>query len=392
MAHIQKRCGDKSCRRSVPEGMRSCQECGSKAFAYVARFIDPQRREISRSFKRKTDAEAFLHSVETAKNRNEYVRLDRGRECLRDFFERWRAGTDAQNHLAPSTRDKYDTVFRLYLDPLVGRTELRRITRATVKSVVSRASNTSAWQAAEALKLLRLLLNYAVDEEEIQTNPAARVAAPEPRRTPPRILTPQEIASIVRVLPERWRAFVLLGAYGSLRWSELVAVKRDDFDLAGRTVRVDEKVVEVRGDFHWGRPKTAGSERTIDLPEFLLPALAEHMLRYPPLLQMADQRLDGLVFYGERRGIVRRHVFRKVWNRACMSAGIEGVRPEWLRHSGASLAYLATKDMKAVAARLGHTSTRMTDDVYVGVYAEASRGVADAIDELVRRSGALPPA
>ena len=35
------------------------------------------------------------------------------------------------------------------------------------------------------------------------------------------------------------------------------------------------------------------------------------------------------------------------------------------RHSGATLAYFATRDLKAVAAGLGHTSTRMADPVDV---------------------------
>jgi hypothetical protein len=39
--------------------------------------------------------------------------------------------------------------------------------------------------------------------------------------------------------------------------------------------------------------------------------------------------------------------------------------------------------MKAVAARLGHTSTRMMDAVYVELYAETGRELADAIDVLV---------
>lgn len=42
--------------------------------------------------------------------------------------------------------------------------------------------------------------------------------------------------------------------------------------------------------------------------------------------------------------------------------------------------------MKAVAERLGHTSTRMMDTVYVEVYADASTKVADAIDQLIRDS------
>jgi hypothetical protein len=57
------------------------------------------------------------------------------------------------------------------------------------------------------------------------------------------------------------------------------------------------------------------------------------------------------------------------------------------RHSGASLAYHTTKDILATAPRLGHTSTRMVDSVYVGLYSEVSRQVADAIDEAANRDG-----
>jgi integrase len=59
------------------------------------------------------------------------------------------------------------------------------------------------------------------------------------------------------------------------------------------------------------------------------------------------------------------------------------IRLEWLRHTGASLAYAASHDLKGVANRLGHTSTRMVDTTYLAVYEDAGRGLADAIDELV---------
>jgi len=59
---------------------------------------------------------------------------------------------------------------------------------------------------------------------------------------------------------------------------------------------------------------------------------------------------------------------------------------ERLRHSGASLAYAASKDILAVARRLGHTSTRMVDSVYVELYSEISRQVVDAIDALINAS------
>jgi integrase len=178
----------------------------------------------------------------------------------------------------------------------------------------------------------------------------------------------------------------LVGAYASLRWSELVALRRDDVDLPGRRVRVDEKVVEVRGTFEWGPPKTPKSARWVDLPDAIVRPLAAHLLRFPPLRAPGESDLDGLVFYGERGGVVRRHVFRAVWVDACTAAGVAPGRVEWLRHTGASVAYAATRDLKAVADRLGHTSTRMVDPVYLDVYPDAARAVADAIDDLLRVS------
>ena len=131
------------------------------------------------------------------------------------------------------------------------------------------------------------------------------------------------------------------------------------------------------GRFHFGPPKTAGSARTVDLPDVVVKPLAEHLLRYP----------GELVFHGRGGNPIRRKVFRAAWFKALKDAKItKHVRPGWLRHSGASLAYAASHDLKLVSKRLGHTSTRMVDSVYLKLYEDAGRKVADAIDELLRAS------
>ena len=62
---------------------------------------------------------------------------------------------------------------------------------------------------------------------------------------------------------------------------------------------------------------------------------------------------------------------------------------EWLRHSGASLAYAASKDILAVARRLGHTSTRMVDGDYVELLRDlqAGCGCDRRSDQRLRRGG-----
>jgi integrase len=387
VAHIQRRCAQRSCRRVMAAGTRACPACDGRGSTWVARYRGPDHVERTRWFSRRIDAERYLVEQESRKATGAWTDPDAGRETLASFYARRMADAAAIGEPAPSTLAKYEGVWRLYVGPRLGGYPLAAITREDVRGLVDWVQRRgSAWQAAEALKLLRMLLNRAVDAEAIGRNPAARIQAPKAKRSKVRVLTPQELAKLVEHLPERWRAFVLVGAYSSLRWSELVALRRDDIDLEARTLRVDEKVVEVRGRFAWGAPKTPESARTIDLPEVVIRPLVEHLLRFPPLRGREDSRLEGLIFYGERCGLVRRHVFRPVWDRACKSAGLEGIRPEWLRHTGASLAYAATRDMKAVAERLGHTSTRMMDTVYVEVYANTSAMVAKQIDRFVRES------
>lgn len=352
----------------------------------MTRYRAPDGTERSRAFDRRKGADRFATDQENQKLAGAWTDPRRGRETLRSFYDRWRAEAEARGKPAASTRAKYQGIWDLYVAPSLGSCELAKITRKHVRDLVETAATRSAWQAQEALKLVRMLLNRALDEELVSRNPAIGIRAPVPDRSRVRVLKPWELESVVEILPEQWRAFVLLGAYASLRWSELVAVKRDDIDVEERTLRVDEKVVEVGGRFEWGEPKTKDSARTIHLPDVAVKPLAEHLLRFPPLRGARDSHWEGLVFYGEHKGPVRRHVFRPVWDRACRAAGLGSVRPEWLRHTGASLAYAASKDMKAVATRLGHTSTRMMDTVYVEVYSEVSRQLADAIDVLVRES------
>ncbi len=327
---------------------------------------------------------AVLTTQENEKNIGEWTDPARANITLEAFWREQRTRPGKRGMPAASTLAKWETVWQRYLREPLGQYPLATISRQDVRDVVSAVE--SPWQGAETLKLLRMLLYRAVDDNRLRSNVAARVELPRTKREQVRVLKPDEISRVVEELPERWRAFVLLGAYGSLRWSELVAVRRDDVDIAERTIRIDERCTEVNGRFVWGQTKTSGSDRTIALPDVVTRALAAHLLRFPPAA-------DGLIFAGSTGEPVRRKTFRPVWIRALEAAEIgQHVRVGWLRHSGASLAYDATKDILATAQRLGHTSTRMVDSTYVELYAEVSRQVTDAIDEASNRDEAVSTA
>jgi hypothetical protein len=64
------------------------------------------------------------------------------------------------------------------------------------------------------------------------------------------------------------------------------------------------------------------------------------------------------------------------------------VTPHDLRHTAASLAVSAGANVKAVQRMLGHASASMTLDVYTDLFDDDLDGVAAALDQQVRKSGA----
>jgi integrase len=369
VAHIVKRCS--RCRRRVPAGARTC-ECGGRV-RWMARYIDPDGIEKAQTFARQQDAEDFLEAIEAAKDRGEYLDPKAGREMLDSVYARFMK----QANLSPTTRAKWEGIWTRYVKPRLGSTKVSSITKNAVIETMNAPE--SPWQGNEALKLTKRLLYFAMDDGILSRNVAARIEPRKVERRQIEILEPDELNAVLAHLGERWRAMVLLDALGSLRWSELVGLRRQDVDLEARTVTISQKVTEVDGRFHFGPPKTAGSARTVDLPDVVVKPLAEHLLRYP----------GELVFHGRGGNPIRRKVFRAAWFKAIKDAEItKHVRPGWLRHSGASLAYAASHDLKLVSKRLGHSSTRMVDSVYLKLYEDADRKVADAIDELLRASAA----
>ena len=102
-----------------------------------------------------------------------------------------------------------------------------------------------------------------------------------------------QIAALVEAVGARYRALVLVAAYGGLRWGELVGLKVKRVELLPGRVTV----AEVNGQLIPGPPKTAAGRRTITLPAVAAVALAEH------LAEFAEPAPEGLVFPAPRVAI-----------------------------------------------------------------------------------------
>jgi Phage integrase, N-terminal SAM-like domain len=221
---------------------------------YRARYRDPAGMQRSKVFARKADAQRFLNETETAKARGTWTDPALGRVLFRDWLGEWWATT---TNLRPKTRDRDELLLRRMAVPSFGGVPLAAISQRDVRAWVAELSARGLAPATvqKSYQLLGKVMGAAVDAGMLAQSPCRRVPLPKVEREEMRFLTSAEVATLADAIQPRYRALVLVGAYGGLRIGELAGLRRHRVDLLHGTVTVAEIVVEVRGVLHIGPPR-----------------------------------------------------------------------------------------------------------------------------------------
>ena len=266
--------------------------------SYVA--PDGLRRRAPTTFTTKADATAWLTMRRAELLRGDWTDPDLGRVRLDDYATRW----IAEHRLSPRTRDLYEGLNRLHLRPFLGHLELSAITPERVRSWRASllASGRSQGTTAKAYRLLRAVLNTAVDDGRIKRNPCRIKGADTTHAAERPVATVAQVFALAEAVGRQYRAFVLTAAFTSLRWGELIALRRCDLDLDAGTAFVQRSFIETGGRLEVAPPKN-NSIRIVTLPDVLIGELRTHLERVP-------DGPEALVFTGERGATPRRGNWR----------------------------------------------------------------------------------
>jgi integrase len=86
-----------------------------------------------------------------------------------------------------------------------------------------------------------------------------------------------EVYALADAVGLRYRALILLAAFSSLRWGELVALRPDDIDLDACTVRVTRHLNKPGAVPVFGPPKSRAGRRAVDFADLIVPDLRGHL-------------------------------------------------------------------------------------------------------------------
>jgi integrase len=297
---------------------------------------------------------------------------DAGMVPLADYADEWLQG----RRLAPRTKHLYGGLLRRHINPELGPTLLSKLELRTIRRwyghLLERVGQVTA---AKVYRLLRTILGTAVEDGLIRENPC-RIKGAGVERSPERpVLSVGQVFKVADAIGDRWRALVLLAAFGHLRWGELAALRRSCVDLSARTVQVRAATSEYGNQLVIGQPKSKASERTVTFPAVIVPALEHHLATY------AQPGPLGLVFVGEKGALLRRANFSNRWAAAIEAAGVTGVHFHDLRHSGNTWAASTGANIRELMKRMGH-STPDAAIRYQHATNARDRAIAEALDRL----------
>jgi integrase len=323
---------------------------------------------VKSGFPTKTAAKKVMTVLESEQIQGTYIDPRGGRMLVSQWAATW--WPTHEIGLVPSSRKSEGARLRNHVLPLLGDLELAEVDRLTVTGWVAQLiagdpEDEDFNRVPLAEKSIRnvhgvfySLMQAAVDNRLIRSNPCYRTGLPKIQYKERRYLDDAEVGRLVAAMPPHWQPMLVLMIATGVRWSEAAGLRVKWLDPLGRTLRVEETRHELSGGSPLviGPPKTVHSRRTVTYP----PEVAELLV---PLVSMRHR--DEHVFTAADGTELRQRKFWKgVWLRATAAAGLEGLRIHDLRHTHAAALISDGIPLTGIQRRLGHSSISVTSDMY----------------------------
>lgn len=339
---------------------------------WVASVTMPDGRRRSRSGASKSEGQAHLR--ELLRQRDASVVRDPRDLRVGPYLQGWLV--DVKPRLAPATWRKHESIIRVHLAPAFGSQRLSELSVEGVRRYLG-SQPRDPQTVRHHRSTLRRALQDAIRDGLVSRNVAA-LADPPPLRVAERTyLTAHQVRRIIdEARDERyWPLWVLLVTTG-LRVSEALGLAWSDIGPDSVTVR--HQLARQDGEWVRTEPKTRRSRRTVALIPIAVEALTEQKRRQDAE-RTGPQPIDGLVFTTVTGQPVQSSNILPPWYATLKRLGLPRVTTHDLRHSAASMMLTAGVPLPVISDVLGHSTIRITADLYAHVGVELKRDAADAL-------------
>lgn len=375
---------------TMPDGSRPTKACPHK---HSRPELRPGSRECD---------EARANLRELLRLRDAGAPPNAHRLTLAEYLQRWLV--DVRPSLAPATWRKHESIARVHLAPRLGHRLLSELSVGDVRRYLSNAARAEtmagglradrpASLAGQTVRhhraTLRRALADAVRDGLTVRNVAALAEAPKLGQRERTVLTAAQARAFVDgTRDDRLHALWVLLLTTGIREAEALGLTWDAIEGNAVTVRHTLQRCDGRCDQHdclnrWQlrEPKTVKSRRSVPLPPMTVTALETHRRR-----QLEEQAARGelgrpwLVFTTPRGLPIHGSNLLPAWYAALARLGLPRVTIHDARHSAATILFAAGVPLPVISDMLGHSTIRVTSDLYRHRVPELSRDAAERME------------
>ena len=362
---------------------------------YRAQFLLPNGHRISRSFRSKKDALAWLFEM-----RKEVEKGYAGtstKVTLRSYLEDW---LTRHAKLKEKTKQDYRKHIEKYVNPKLGEIKIGTLKRPIVENFYLSLLETTTPSMVEHIhRTLHSALEAAVEQGMLMINPAHHADNVIPEggiesslncsRGEMRFFNDNEARTfLIAARSSPLEALYHLALKTGARQGELLGLKWSDLDWKTARITIQRQYQSIpngNGVGLFTTPKSISGRRTVQLGQEVLITLKNHQLKQAIARSLAGDRWKDhdLIFPSSIGTPKNASNLMKDFSDVLKRAGLKHIRFHDLRHTAATLMLNHGIPAIVVAGILGHSNSNVTLSIYGHVMTDQQLPAAKLMDTLV---------
>lgn len=317
-------------------------------------------------------------------------------DSLSAYFDTWLKEYQ-YNKLKPQSFDRLECTAVNNIYPYLGHLKFNQITTDQVQKLINhlyKNEKLSYSSVKKAYVALNSCYKHAMIKKDVSINPCFGVELPSAAENTKEIVsfTQDEVERLKTELTKRQddgtysyyygAAFMLILNTG-LRMGEALSLSWSDVDLDNKIITIRKNGItakkrDIDGNIIGGydhrvqnSTKTSKSNRTIPINKS-----AEIALR-----QLREGNKSSYVIVNSKSKRVLPANFERSFRVILRNAGIDKSGIHTLRHTFATMLYQRGVEVKMISRLLGHSSVKITYDIYVHLFEEDINSVTSVLDQ-----------
>ena len=243
--------------------------------------------------------------------------------------------------------------------------------------------------------LLSSIFTKAVEWGYLDKTPMVGIVTPKvvSKKTTP--LSQEEVTELINLLKEKaplkYYVFFALDIVSGMRRGELLGLTWDKIDFKKQLITINSNLLYTPKDgIYIDTTKTESSNRVVRISEWLVKLLKKYK-KEQSLLKIEKIKSGEYDIWNENQFLFTQENGNPMhpntpynwFVRFQKNNNLRVVNIHTLRHTTATLLILNQVNTKLVSGRLGHSSTKTTNDIYADYIKEADEFVNDILDDII---------